>query len=247
MTTVYEEEVPCSFGVDFKQSQDGRLSDKMQDRGLQVLNMLCKTAVEKGATRSAAIATEVFRKAANGEDYLKRIKAEIGLDVSIITQQLEGRLGYLSTVGLSGLPRASLVSWDCGGASFQVCREPLSPSKAGVEDSLLFFLAPIGVSIATSMCVEQIKHLSFATTPTPNPVSGEQADALCVHIQGLLPPTPEWLRGCDSVVAIGGSNSMFCLATEILAELDGGHGREAGRYRTAAVACLSSIGPSAAS
>ena len=221
LNIVMAQEVPCSFGVDWKQSKDGRLSDRMQDRGLQTLHMLCKTAVDKGATRAAAIATEVFRKASNGEDYLKRVKSEIGLTAKIVTQELEGRLGFLSAVALSSVPRASLICWDCGGASFQVCREPEAAGSASdsLDSELLCFLAPVGVSVATAACVEAIQKKDFATTPSPNPVSAEQAYALVAHIQSRLPLPPDWLVGAAEVVAIGGSNSMFCLATEILAEL----------------------------
>lgn len=221
---VFEEEVPCSFGVDWKQSKDGLLSNRMQDRGLQVLHMLCKSAVDKGGIRAATIATEVFRKAGNGEAYLQRVKAEVGLTASIVTQEQEGRLGFLAAAGLSGIPRHTLVSWDCGGASFQICREAVTEGGAPSSSSsppLLLFLAPLGVSVVTAACVEQVQKKDFATVPTPNPVAPAEAEELMAHVRSLLPAVPDWLQGCEGVVAIGGPNSMFRLATEIVGALEG--------------------------
>ena len=222
-SVVFEEEVPCSFGVDWKQSKDGLLSNRMQDRGLQVLHMLCKSAVEKGGTRAATIATEVFRKAGNGEAYLERVKAEVGLTASIVTQEQEGRLGFLTAAGLSGVPRPNLVSWDCGGASFQICREAFTNKGASSSalPPLLLFLAPLGVSVVTAACVEQVQKKDFATVVTPNPVAPAEAEELMAHVRSLLPAVPDWLQSCEGVVAIGGPNSMFRLATEIVGALEG--------------------------
>jgi len=214
--TFFQTEVPCSYGVDWKQSKDGSLSARMQLRGLEVLHTLCRKAVELGATRSAAIATEVFRKASNGEAYLSRIKDEVGLEATIVAQSMEARLGFLSAAGLSGLPRAELICWDCGGASFQVSR-----AAALDASELELFMGPLGVSVVTSACVEKVQKRAFATTPTPNPVSAEEVAALVAWVLSELPPPPPWLLGSEKVVAIGGANSIFCLATEIVAEVTG--------------------------
>ena len=69
------------------------------------------------------IATAVFRRASNGEAHLSRVNSELGLGLQIISQQLEGELGYLSAqagLGAAGLPPGGLVAWDSGGGSFQM-------------------------------------------------------------------------------------------------------------------------------
>ena len=53
---------------------------------------LLEAARAVGAVSFSGIATEVFRKAANGSQLLKRLQA-LGLPINIISQQEEGHLG----------------------------------------------------------------------------------------------------------------------------------------------------------
>merc|ERR1719189_1173206 len=67
-----------------------------------------------------AIATEVFRKAANGEQYLAQIKEEFGLAVDMVSQDLEAELGFRTAAALHDGRAQDLICWDSGGASFQI-------------------------------------------------------------------------------------------------------------------------------
>ena len=135
------------------QSQGGDLDGAILDRSFGVLRRFRQTAEALGATQVApfpgrdartvrqracerksptptsapaqfgGIATAVFRRASNGEAHLSRVNSELDLGLQIISQQLEGELGYLSAqAGLcaAGLPPGGLVAWDSGGGSFQM-------------------------------------------------------------------------------------------------------------------------------
>ena len=69
-----------------------------------------KIAIELGATQFAGVATEVFRKAKNGSDYLNKVRAE-GISMTLVTQELEGELGFNSVYALSGISKEKLIVW----------------------------------------------------------------------------------------------------------------------------------------
>lgn len=111
-------ERPVQFGADFKCSADGRLSEGIQQEGLTVFRELKAEAENLDAQEFHAIATEVFRKAANGPAYLQLIQ-ELGVPVTILTQEIEAELGFGSVqaeLALNGSAAAECV-WDSGGTN----------------------------------------------------------------------------------------------------------------------------------
>ena len=59
---------------------------------METLCSLQSIAEELGATEMRAVATEVFRRAKNGEQYLKRVQARTAVEVSLVAQEEEARL-----------------------------------------------------------------------------------------------------------------------------------------------------------
>jgi exopolyphosphatase/guanosine-5'-triphosphate,3'-diphosphate pyrophosphatase len=152
VSVLFGEEIPVPFGVDWKSSSDGELSEAIQAQGLRELNRFARKATSLGATQSAAIATEVFRKAANGPAFLARVRAELGLAVSLLPQRDEARVGYQTAAGLRGgaTGGAPLVGWDAGGARFQCTRR-------GAGGDLLLYLGELGAGVATAACVQEVQ------------------------------------------------------------------------------------------
>ena len=75
-----------------------------------------------GAVQMVGCATAVFRSAENGEEVLERVRSEIEIDVQMVSQELEGRLGFLTAkaVGPADVKAEELIAWDSGGGSFQI-------------------------------------------------------------------------------------------------------------------------------
>ena len=57
-----------------------------QDRNARILLDFKEKAEAHGATDFVAVATAVFRKAANGEGFLDRVRNQIGIPVEITSQ-----------------------------------------------------------------------------------------------------------------------------------------------------------------
>merc|ERR1719201_2132738 len=88
---------------------------------------MLQIARKNGAVESAGVGTNVFRIAPNGPAYLERIRNSLNLNIEVVDQDYETRLG-LATAQAQGAPINS-ASWDSGGGSFQIaargakCRE----------------------------------------------------------------------------------------------------------------------------
>lgn len=94
---LYGIEKPLAYGIDLVKSNDGNLTENIQLKGLNILLELKLEAEKMNCFKYSAIATEVFRKAKNGYDYLERVK-EIGIPVRILTQHEEAEIGFNSVI-----------------------------------------------------------------------------------------------------------------------------------------------------
>jgi hypothetical protein len=211
---IYAEERPVPFGADYLSSQDEYLTEKIQLRGLQTLTELKENAVSHGAIQFSAIATEVFRKAKNGEAYLERVR-QLGIDVVIITQELEAELGHKTAQINSGCLDPNICVWDSGGSSFQISTH---------SDIFQTYMASIGSSTCASYLAE-IKNILRTEQTTPNPVTLGESNQLIEKITSQLPSNiPNWLTRNPSSAALSvcGKNSIFKVCCNVLDELSKG-------------------------
>lgn len=214
-------ENPLSFGADFiKSGKLKSLSEDIQQEGLSLLREMKAIAESHGATQFHAVATEVFRKAeANGQAFLDRVYSELGIKVTLVTQQLEAELGFSSVVAVSGLDSITdPLVWDSGGASFQITRR--SPSGDNVYES---YMGSLGTSVTSAILIRDIRGLDFATSVSNrgtlliNPVSEEEARAFSSVIEEQhLKEVPCWLKDADLVLAAAGCNSLFRVCCDVL-------------------------------
>ena len=151
------------------QATDGCLPDAVLAASYAVLAGFRERALAAGATQTAGVATAVFRRAINGEDFLGKVNGTLGLRLRIVSQRLEGELGYLAAS--SSLPpspscasllceagSAPLLAWDSGGGSFQV--------SGRVGGNLQVWEGPIGDSDVTSMLLQiQVEFTPAAAAP----------------------------------------------------------------------------------
>ncbi|RJP77654.1 MAG: Ppx/GppA family phosphatase [Candidatus Zixiibacteriota bacterium] len=101
-------------------SASGELSPEVIELNLRQLEDLTQIAVQDGAIEIRAAATEALRRAANATDLIARARAELGLEIRLISGQEEAALTYLGVA--SGLPdpAAPVLVADVGGGSSEV-------------------------------------------------------------------------------------------------------------------------------
>jgi len=98
----------------------GRLQDAAMDRTIRALIICANKIRSRKTSRVTCIATEACRRASNGEEFIKRIKTEIGLNFVPVSPEEEARL----TLGgcaplLKPVPGKALL-FDIGGGSTEI-------------------------------------------------------------------------------------------------------------------------------
>ena len=205
ISIVSAEAVTVSYGLDSAQNEHGELSERAQQRGLQVLTSCARRAADLGATASAALLTGVFRTAPNGGECAARIKRELGLDVGVAAVDDEARLGLPTARALGGAG-SGVVVWQQGSGAI------VSAGDTEREGGLTTHACPVGLDAARRACAE----LQGGGAPVaPSPVTAEQAAALVRQLWTQHPPAPAWLVGAEGVTAIGGEGSPFAVAAAL--------------------------------
>lgn len=216
---IYEIELPCAYKADSQQQPDGSLSSGIIEQGLAVVESLAAVALEHGATEAYGVATEVFRTAPNGMDFLSRVAERTGVAVATISQEREARLGLATAEALLGGPRLVHAAWDSGGGSFQITARGEGPQADGAIDAvpLRTYVGKLGTGPAFHR-LTTVQHKAYESTTAVNPASAKDAAALVSVLIKELPPAPEWLQGA-SIIAIGGWNCLFATTLRALRSL----------------------------
>lgn len=206
---VFGEEFPILVGHDLKERNDGRLGSKiLQDVENQVRKYR-DLAVQLGAEKVSGVATAVFRESINGRAFIDRISKDLGVDLRVISQEEEGNIGFLTAVACSGKEREEIISWDSGGASFQISYSD--------GEKLSVYKGAWGSSKVLAEMVSTVQGREFTSTSTANPSTIDDVKALCKIIKQSLPPVSKGLENKiheleGNVVAIGGGRSIFDIA-----------------------------------
>lgn len=210
---VYGKESAVSFSLASKRHPSGELNDAVQDQGISVLRAYKATMQEYGVNCCAAIATEVFRKAPNGPEFLRRVFCEVDIDARLISQTTEAELGFRTAAALSSeeLSDRDIVCWDSGGGSFQITS--LDPESGLLRSP---YMGSLGSGVVAAECIEVIHGVSASVRGSPNPLTRRQFDGLVDHLRGqLVRGVPEWLREAPMMTMIGGPLSLGQLCTNL--------------------------------
>jgi exopolyphosphatase/guanosine-5'-triphosphate,3'-diphosphate pyrophosphatase len=101
----------------------GRLDPAAMDKTIDAIAEFVEQARTLGAEKILTAATAALRDAANGADFLARVKARAGLDIEVISGQTEAQLAYLSAIkGLQLDLSSKILIVDIGGGSTELIR-----------------------------------------------------------------------------------------------------------------------------
>lgn len=190
-----EEERRCLLRQAMAMRSDGAMGAEILETCFGMLREFRQAAESAGAQHHAAVATAVFRDAADGGAFLERVRLELGLEAKIVSQELEGELGYLTAQALAAqtgtsLTDRQLLAWDSGGGSFQV-------SARAPDGGLQVWGGDIGSAGATKAMVEDVQGCSFGKEKnqrsTPNPCAPEQLKSLSALLRARIGEPPAWL------------------------------------------------------
>ena len=193
---------------EFCQSTDqstGSLTDEAMDRCISALKRCLKVAERFNADDIVAVATSAVREAGNGQTFIDRVKAEVGISVNLISGTEEARriyLGAISGMELKGKPHAVI---DIGGGSTEIIL-----GRGGPPDFLSS--SKVGAVRLTAR---------FVST---DPLSKREYEYLKAYVRGILEPTIDQLKRKlakrieegkspdEPLQLIGTSGTIECLA-----------------------------------
>ena len=164
----------------------GRLSDAAMDRTLDALKVCASKLQRARVLRSRLVATEACRVAANGADFLGRVRGETGLDIEILSREAEARLAVSGCAALlDGRSDLALV-FDIGGGSSELIW--LDLRRAGGDR-----WRSINERIEVQRCIAAWTSLPVGVVTLAERFGGrhvtrEDFDAMVAHVQSLLDP-----------------------------------------------------------
>jgi exopolyphosphatase/guanosine-5'-triphosphate,3'-diphosphate pyrophosphatase len=146
----------------------GELDHAAMERALAALRICADRIRKRGVPHVRAVATQACRSAANGGDFLARVKAETGLELRIISPQEEARLSVAGCVSLLDRESDAALVVDVGGGSTELSwvdlgelrfdpeRRPPHPARLPIK---AWMSVPMGVvSLADRFPEDAVDH-----------------------------------------------------------------------------------------
>ncbi len=103
-----------------RETETGDLTEKAMVRGLEALDRFKAIIDSHKVDHSVTVATSAVREAFNGDEFLKRIKERIDLDVDLISGAEEARLIYLGVLSGMKFEDRPHILLDIGGGSTEL-------------------------------------------------------------------------------------------------------------------------------
>ncbi len=204
---LYSEEHAVPFKRDIQVGGKSLLSEKIQKVAFEKLSDLQKELETHRPTERKGIATAASRQANNAPEMFKKINEELGIDISIISQNEEGRLGFGTAAAVSGTQHEKLIAVDSGSGSFQVTT--LIDGELEVIEGDLGYIPSLEILMAI-----RGKKLDLQTPPAT--VTLKEAEILVERMRAKMPPVTDAFSQkikdpSNKIVGIGNENFIFAM------------------------------------
>lgn len=217
-----DESEPVNYQEALSRSDDGTMSDAVRERGLAVLRELQAAANEHEPTEQFGVATAALREAVGGERFLATLRDRTGIDLRIISDEVEAGLGFDAAVANVGIDPRRAVVWDIGGGSMQLVAldendaenhgtiaNDDADGENGVMSRRLYHEGQTASVRFRDRIIRDLQGRDLADTQSPNPITPEVAEralALARELAGDLPePLAQRLRDPEAtIIGIGG-------------------------------------------
>ena len=182
----------------------GRLADEAVDRVASVLGEYRAAIDDLGAERTVAVLTSAVRDAANGPEFLRRVRDEFGLDAQTIPGAEEARLTFLGATSErpAGAPEPVVVI-DIGGGSTEFV--------VGEGGDLLFHVS------TQSGSVRQTERHLHSDPPVPEELAAMRAQVRSI-IESEVPA--EVRRRTRAAISVAGTATSLAAIDQKLEPYD---------------------------
>jgi len=187
-------------------TQTGRLSDEAMDRAVAALGICGDKLRRRNVSLSRSVATEACRRAANGREFVERVRNETGIVLDIIDPQEEARLAVLGCHKLLEPGDGPALIFDIGGGSTELV---LVDQDDGAPRIRAWWSAPWGVVSLTES--EGVEALEGPDRVAAYKRMRERARHAFARFEAMLPDNREGIR------LLGTSGTVTTLASVHLA------------------------------
>jgi exopolyphosphatase/guanosine-5'-triphosphate,3'-diphosphate pyrophosphatase len=136
-------------------SQTGRLSDQAMNRTMEALRVCAGKLQRHRVTRARMVATQACRVAENGQSFVTKVRDDFGLDIEVLTPEIEARLAVAGCATLVDPEAEFVLVFDIGGGSSEIIwldmtrlgsRRDLLTGRTDVNDAIVAWESlPVGV------------------------------------------------------------------------------------------------------
>ena len=177
----------------------GRLGEAAMDRSIEALRVCSAKLTEREVRRARLIATEACRMAANGPEFIERVRLETGLVLEIVSREAEARLAVAGCASLVDPTAAGVILFDIGGGSSELVWIDLAPAPDGrrrrMADRIRTWMSlPVGV-------------VTVSERHGGRHVTAEIFADMVAEVAAMLADFPD-AEGLDRAVAAGGVHML---------------------------------------
>jgi exopolyphosphatase / guanosine-5'-triphosphate,3'-diphosphate pyrophosphatase len=131
-------------------STSGVLNDAAIGRAIDALAVCRDKMINRGVTRARLIATEACRAAANGAQFLARVREHVGIELEVVDRETEALLAATGCTPLMDPRVNNVLLFDIGGGSSELVRLGRSaPADGGPPVPTIRAWASLPVGVVT--------------------------------------------------------------------------------------------------
>lgn len=131
-------------------SVSGRLGEAAIGRALSALAICRDKMRSRGVTRARLIATEACRAAANGAEFLEKVRGQVEIELEIIDRETEATLAATGCTPLIAPDATGVILFDIGGGSSELVRlDRVDSPRGGPPEPVMRGWASLPVGVVT--------------------------------------------------------------------------------------------------
>jgi exopolyphosphatase/guanosine-5'-triphosphate,3'-diphosphate pyrophosphatase len=154
-------------------TQSGRLSDPAMYRTMEALKVCANKLERHRVSRARMVATQACRVADNGSDFIANVKHNFGLEIEVLTPEVEAKLAVSGCATLIDPTANYVLVFDIGGGSSEIiwldltrpgARRVNASGRINVSEAILAWTSlPVGVvTLAEKFDGRNVSAESFA-------------------------------------------------------------------------------------
>jgi exopolyphosphatase/guanosine-5'-triphosphate,3'-diphosphate pyrophosphatase len=165
--------------------QTGQLSDAAMGRTMDALKVCAGKLQRHGVNRARMVATQACRAANNGPDFIDKVKDRFGLDIEILTPEIEARLAVAGCATLIDPEVDYVLVFDIGGGSSEIIWLDLTARPGRAPHVRGRFDAETSIAAWTSL---PLGVVTLAERFGGHHVTPESFEAMVAEVMTLLAP-----------------------------------------------------------